>query len=710
MLLAALLVTIMAWPAAAAEGKRVAFVVGIGTYNNLSSDKQLNNAVNDAEGVSAKLSEIGFRVTKAPNLTRSAFNEKWQNVLDGLTRDDTFVLYFSGHGVQVGGQNYLLPRDIPYIEYGRDEQLKREAISLNELLADLSTGDRPHPQSSVVILDACRDNPLIPPGYKNASTAGGLAGLPESDGMFVMYAAASNRTALDRLSPSDNAKYSVFTRTLLPLIGRTDLSIQELSNELKDQVWKLAKSVGREQRPTYYDGIVGRFCLPGCMAKSDAVGFKENLTASVRPALPKELTGKDGAPMVFIPAGSFLMGSTKDEVVSAMIACVNEMHMGTQYCVRRYEDEFPQHDVQNDAFYLDQYEVTNRVFQLFVEQTGHQTTAEQEGSAGSNVDGKGWVDVKGASWRKPEAGATVFDSNRSEHPVVAVSWVDAQAYCRWAGKRLPSEAEFEYATRAGTETKYWWGNGSPGSRRVANIADESLKRQYSDWPWPTMTSYDDGYIRTAPVGLYETNPWGLYDISGNVSEWTADWYYETYYKNSPERNPKGPSGGQYRVVRGGSWDSGPVTGRSAYRNMLTPSHRSVNIGFRCAQDAVNPAMSEEVAGKDVPNVAETFRAATAYQCSAKPITQLKRKAEVFVPQWRAAIERMKAERNIHDLQNLFEIWGRIPVGLTGEQLVAEARYTVDCLAASGHVETESSAKPGHYWGVQFDNILMKFKK
>jgi len=150
----------------ATEGKRVAFVVGIGTYDNLATDKQLRNAVNDAEGVSDKLSEIGYQVTKAPDPTRSAFNAKWKNILNALTWDDTFVLYFSGHGVQITGQNYLLPRDIPFIEYGRDEQLKREAISLNELLADLSIGDRPHPKRSIVILDACRDNPLVPAGTR----------------------------------------------------------------------------------------------------------------------------------------------------------------------------------------------------------------------------------------------------------------------------------------------------------------------------------------------------------------------------------------------------------------------------------------------------------------------------------------------------------------------------------------------------------------
>lgn len=284
----------MAPPTSAADSKRVAFVVGIETYGNLSADKQLTNSLNDAEGVSAKLTEIGFQVVTALNLTRSAFNEKWQNILNSLSDQDTLVLYFSGHGIQIGGQNYLLPSDIPYIQYGRDDQLKRESISLNEILTDLSTGDRPHPKNSIVILDACRDNPLIPPGYKGASTIRGLADPPQPEGIFVLYAAASNQTALERLFSTDPARYSVFTRTLLPLIERTDLSILELSSELKDKVRALAKSAGHEQRPTYYDGTVGRFCLPGCVEGPAAKRLRDQvisqrLSAEARNHLDKQL-------------------------------------------------------------------------------------------------------------------------------------------------------------------------------------------------------------------------------------------------------------------------------------------------------------------------------------------------------------------------------------------------------------------------------------
>jgi formylglycine-generating enzyme len=298
------------------------------------------------------------------------------------------------------------------------------------------------------------------------------------------------------------------------------------------------------------------------------------------PNSAREITGKDGAPMTLIPAGSFLMGSTKDEVDRAIKDCVKELGRDQQTCDDWFKPELPQHKVQIGAFYFDTYEVTNRLFQQFTRQTGYRTTAERIGSARAFVEGKGWEEVKGANWQKPEADVTVFDSNRAEHPVVSVSWDDAQAYCRWADKRLPTEAEWEYAARAGTTTKYWWGHGNPGARRVENIADEAAKKLLKT----IMSGYDDGSVRTAPVGSYEANPWGLHDISGNASEWTADWYGEDYYGKSPARNPTGPSGGEYRVVPDGSWVLAPVNLHSANRYRTTPSTRHDLLGFRCAQD------------------------------------------------------------------------------------------------------------------------------
>lgn len=294
----------------------------------------------------------------------------------------------------------------------------------------------------------------------------------------------------------------------------------------------------------------------------------------------RQITGKDGAPMVLIPAGSFQMGSTKDEVDRAIQTCLKEYKKDQQTCEGWYKGELPQHRVQLDAFYLDKYEVTNRLFHQFVQQTSYRTTAEQNGSAWAFVEGKGWEEVKGANWQKPEGSASVFQTSRGEHPVVAVTWDDAVAFCRWAGKRLPTEAEWEYAARAGTTTQYWWGQGNPGTRLVENVADESAKHLLS----VIMSGYNDGAVRTAPLGSYETNPWGLYDISGNVREWVADWYDENYYKNSPAHNPKGPGSGELRLLRGGSWGNEPVAVRSACRDGDTPTSRRDGIGFRCAQD------------------------------------------------------------------------------------------------------------------------------
>jgi formylglycine-generating enzyme required for sulfatase activity len=167
--------------------------------------------------------------------------------------------------------------------------------------------------------------------------------------------------------------------------------------------------------------------------------------------------------------------------------------------------------------------------------------------------------------------------------VVLVSWNDAKAFCEWLSRRdrrtyrLPTEAEWEYACRARSTTRYWNGDDQEGLARIANVADGTAKQKFSDW---TTITARDGHVFTAPVGSFPANPFGLHDMHGNVWEWCADWYDSEYYENSPAADPQGPGSGSSRVLRGGSWSSAPSNGRCALRSNFTPDGRYSNDGFR----------------------------------------------------------------------------------------------------------------------------------
>jgi formylglycine-generating enzyme required for sulfatase activity len=264
---------------------------------------------------------------------------------------------------------------------------------------------------------------------------------------------------------------------------------------------------------------------------------------------------KDDAVMVYVPAGQFEMGSDDDGVDYAMQLC-------SEYrddCQRRwYENEQPVHTVALDGFWIDKYEVTNAQYQKCVEAGECQAPTT-------------------CNWGEPTYG----EADKADHPAVCVDWQGAQDYCEWAGERLPTEAEWEYAARGPAENVFPWGDTFDGT--LANSCDTNCTQ---DWK---NTDYDDGYEQTAPVGSYpDGTSWcGAEDMAGNVWEWVSDWHDSDYYRVSPAENPGGPSSGEYRVSRGGSWRDGSGSLPAAFRYYSgVPSNRTSNVGFRCA--AVSP--------------------------------------------------------------------------------------------------------------------------
>jgi sulfatase modifying factor 1 len=237
------------------------------------------------------------------------------------------------------------------------------------------------------------------------------------------------------------------------------------------------------------------------------------------PQPPATLSGQDGAPMVLVPAGEFPMGSDEGD-----------------------DDEQPVHRVGLDSFYLDTFEVTNGRFAKFV------VAIQSE-----------------PPWGFADQETPVVDAER---PVRWVTWLEATGYCLWAGKRLPTEAEWEKAARGPEGRVYPWGNDPP----TAAHAVFGLK---------------EGAETVSPIGDHPqgASPYGVQDLAGNLYEWVSDWYDDAFYAASPLRNPRGPVAGSTKVQRGGSYINSPYRLRSAFRTKGDPTEHDPHVGFRCAQDA-----------------------------------------------------------------------------------------------------------------------------
>jgi len=602
LLVTALLLTLIS-PAHAAE--RVALVIGNDAYTALP---RLQKAVNDSRAIADALKAIGFNVFEGTDLTRRQTSRKLADFLAAIDPGDQVFVFFSGHGVAFGGENFLIPTDMPRPRTGQESLVRDEAFALSDLIARVRARK---PGASFFVVDACRDNPFRAIGVKSIGYSKGLTRVTAPTGVFVLYSAGIGQQALDRMSNDDPNPNSVFTRKLLPLLKTPGLSHVRLAKRVQEQVSALAARIEHRQEPAYYDQIIGEVTLvpgescagalddwdwvrdaqsagalkrfiaryPGCpqaeLAEQRLSALSEDeetdVAVGVFPEEPettpepgqehcdgvevdlasggtKCIKPGSGEPfkdcaecpeMVVVPAGSFMMGSPKDEE-------------------GRNDDEGPQHEVAiPQPFAVGKFEVTWDEWEACV--------------AAGGCDGEGVEDAGGDNgWGK---------GNR---PVINVSWDDATAYAKWlsekTGKRyrLLSEAEWEYAARAGTTGPFSF-EGPITTDKANYDGDDS----YAGSP----KGEDRG--RTVPVDSFQPNPWGLYQVHGNVWEWVEDCYYESYADKPASLKASGEAwttGSCYsRFMRGGSSGFGPRELRAAGRVRLYRDSRSVSFGFRLAR-------------------------------------------------------------------------------------------------------------------------------
>ena len=594
-LLAALVLSSMAAHAQAADRRivfqgdaspvagqhRLALVIG---NTNYPGANQLTNPVHDATAIAQTLKTLGFTTTLLLDATRIGIRD----AVDGFAGDiaaagpgTVALLYYSGHGMQVNGENYLVPVDFPDSLNERD--LDYYAYGVETAVDAMRDANA---QVDVLILDACRTNPFKRQGDHKALGEKGLAPL-QTQGVYVSYAAGPGQTASDNTLGANG----LYTQELLKNLAQPGWNIDQVFKQTKQSVWQLS---GGQQTPYIEDGLFkddfyfdgkdqpgpapvppiitpvvttatvtvscntpgATITVDGQAASADApltvdCGTAQSKTVTVYVSAPRYITQakrvtlspgdsptvpfsldpepappvpaplgpgatrvnpKDGAEMVYVPAGAFTMGAA--EFYNA-----------------------PTHTVNLSGYWIYKNDVTVAEYKAFCQATGR---------AMPQAPSWGWQD---------------------DNPVVDVTWDDATAYAAWAGVSLPTEAQWEKAARGTDGRAYPWGNDWDPSLCVHSAS----------------TFGDLG--STKPVGSCPAgaSPYGCLDMAGNVCQWCADWYDENYYKSSPASDPAGPESGTIRVLRGGSWCIyGPGIFRAAGRSRYDPTGSYYDVGFRCS--------------------------------------------------------------------------------------------------------------------------------
>lgn len=555
------------------QDRRIALVIGNAAYKSTA----LRNPVNDANLMERTLKQLGFKVIKTTNAGKNQMRNAIDDFKLQLVDYDVALFYYAGHGMEINGNNYLIPIDA---ENTNENSVRISSVNVANVVKEFENYTS---NTNIVILDACRDNPFV------STTRGGNRGfkmMSSPSGTLIAFATSIGATAADGVGLN-----GLYTSVLAEEMLKPQ-RIEDVFINTRNRV----NQKNRKQNPQEWSQLRGKFYFAGPEANAKAhenivggliLGKVEQQYGSI--AIDTEIGGS------LYVNGDYLgdlRANSKGNLLRQQLVGRYELRIdgyenfSTTVNVSAndtsYVDVRSRHNTGLTKIYTDPY--TGMEFRYIEAGTFMMGSPSQEvGREENEVQHKvtisksyfiGKYEVTQAEWGAVMGNKLIRFNDCSNCPVEKISWEDAQEFIRklnanvlQGNYRLPTEAEWEYAVRAGTATAFFGGN---------NVTTEQVNY---DGNYPYDGNSKGKYLRkTTPVGSYDPNAWGLYDMHGNVWEWCSDWYGA--YSDGIVTDPKGVSSGVYRVYRGGSWLSTAGACRSANRNYGSPEGNRNLVGLR----------------------------------------------------------------------------------------------------------------------------------